>query len=268
MFFRPVEQTVYLPHGKPLNMILDNGGDPTNLIHIKYPQLLEGIKGLSEEATTGVHNLYKMLEKGELKVPAINVNDTVTKSKFDNLYGCHESLVDGIKRATDVMLAGKVTVVEGYRDVGKGSAQSLRGFGCRVIITEVGLINALQASMEGYEVSTMEEGVTKANTFIATTGCKDIITSCHFQAMKNDAIVCNIGHFDCEIDVKWIEDNCKKKMHLIGQAPYCQPHSKISENSQFCWRKKGQIKVRYPRPQWWQRNGLPWNQSHRNVSDI
>jgi len=213
-----VEQTVYFPDGKPLNMILDDGGDLTNLIHTKYPELLEGIKGLSEETTTGVHNLYKMFKKGELKVPAINVNDSVTKSKFDNLYGCRESLVDGIKRATDVMLSGKVAVVAGYGDVGKGSAQSLRGFGCRVIITEVDPINALQACCEGYEVTTMDEVVGKANIFVTTTGCKDIITGKHFEAMKNDAIVCNIGHFDCEIDVKYLEDNCEKKTNIKPQV--------------------------------------------------
>jgi len=213
-----VEQTVMFPDGQPLNMILDDGGDLTNLIHQKYPELLPGIKGLSEETTTGVHNLYKMFKKGELKVPAINVNDSVTKSKFDNLYGCRESLVDGIKRATDVMLAGKLAVVAGYGDVGKGSAQSLRGFGCRVIITEVDPINALQAACEGYEVTTMEEAVGKANIFVTTTGCKDIIKGEHFEAMKNDAIVCNIGHFDCEIDVKWLEDNCEKKTNIKPQV--------------------------------------------------
>jgi len=213
-----VEQTVFFPDGQPLNMILDDGGDLTNLIHTKYPELLPGIKGVSEETTTGVHNLYKMFKKGELKIPAINVNDSVTKSKFDNLYGCRESLVDGIKRATDVMLAGKVAVVAGYGDVGKGSAGSLRGFGCRVIITEVDPINALQAACEGYEVTTMEEAVGKANIFVTTTGCKDIITGKHFEAMKNDAIVCNIGHFDCEIDVKWIEDNCEKKTNIKPQV--------------------------------------------------
>jgi len=213
-----VEQTVMFPDGQPLNMILDDGGDLTNLIHQKYPELLPGIKGLSEETTTGVHNLYKMFKKGELKVPAINVNDSVTKSKFDNLYGCRESLVDGIKRATDVMLAGKLAVVAGYGDVGKGSAQSLRGFGCRVIITEVDPINALQAACEGDEVTTMEEAVGKANIFVTTTGCKDIIKGEHFEAMKNDAIVCNIGHFDCEIDVKWLEDNCEKKTNIKPQV--------------------------------------------------
>jgi len=213
-----VEQTVMFPDGKPLNMILDDGGDLTNLVHEKYPQLLEGIKGLSEETTTGVHNLYKMFKAGKLKVPAINVNDSVTKSKFDNLYGCRESLVDGIKRATDVMLAGKVALVAGYGDVGKGCAASLKGFGCRVIVTEIDPINALQASMEGFEVTTIEEAAPKCNIFVTTTGCKDIITGKHFEVMKNDAIVCNIGHFDCEIDVKWIEENCAKKTNIKPQV--------------------------------------------------
>merc|ERR1711920_902738 len=212
-----IEQTLLFPDGKPLNMILDDGGDLTNLVHEKYPQYLKDIKGLSEETTTGVHNLYKMFRDGKLKVPAINVNDSVTKSKFDNLYGCRESLVDGLKRATDVMLAGKVALVAGYGDVGKGSAQSLRGFGCRVIITEVDPINALQAAMEGFEVTTIEEAAPKCNIFVTTTGCKDIITGKHFEMMKNDAIVCNIGHFDCEIDVKWLEENCKVKTNIKPQ---------------------------------------------------
>ena len=213
-----IEQTLVFPDGKPLNMILDDGGDLTNLVHEKYPQYLKGIKGLSEETTTGVHNLYKMFAKGELKVPAINVNDSVTKSKFDNLYGCRESLVDGIKRATDVMLAGKVAMVAGYGDVGKGSAQSLRGFGCRVIITEIDPINALQAAMEGYEVTTVEDCVDRCNIFVTTTGCADILTGKHFMQMKDDAIVCNIGHFDCEIQVKWLEDNCKVKTNIKPQV--------------------------------------------------
>lgn len=213
-----IEQTVFFPDGKPLNMILDDGGDLTNLIHEKHPELLEGIKGLSEETTTGVHNLYKMFKSGKLKVPAINVNDSVTKSKFDNLYGCRESLVDGIKRATDVMLAGKVALVAGYGDVGKGSAQSLKGFGCRVIIAEVDPINALQAACEGYEVTTVDDAVSRCNIFVTTTGCKDILTGKHFLQMKNDAIVCNIGHFDCEIDVKWLEDNCAKKTNIKPQV--------------------------------------------------
>merc|ERR1711936_1248848 len=199
-------------------MILDDGGDLTNLVHEKFPQYIKGIKGLSEETTTGVHNLYKMAKSGALKIPAINVNDSVTKSKFDNLYGCRESLVDGIKRATDVMLAGKVAMVAGYGDVGKGSAQSLRGFGCRVMITEVDPINALQAAMEGYEVTTWEDCVSKCNIFVTTTGCKDILTGKHFIQMKNDAIVCNIGHFDCEIQVKWLEENCREKTNIKPQV--------------------------------------------------
>jgi len=213
-----IKQTVYFPDGQPLNMILDDGGDLTTLIHKEYPKLLEGIKGLSEETTTGVHNLYKMFKNGELKVPAINVNDSVTKSKFDNLYGCRESLADGIKRATDVMLSGKVAFVAGYGDVGKGSAQSLRGFGARVIIAEVDPINALQAACEGYEVTTIEDCIDRIQIFVTTTGCKDIITGKHFERMRNDAIVCNIGHFDCEIDVKWLEENCAKKTNIKPQV--------------------------------------------------
>merc|ERR1712226_423715 len=176
-----IEQTLVFPDGKPLNMILDDGGDLTNMVHEKYPQWIEGIKGLSEETTTGVHNLYKMSKQGKLKLPAINVNDSVTKSKFDNLYGCRESLVDGIKRATDVMLAGKCAVVAGYGDVGKGCAKSLQGFGCRVVVTEIDPINALQASMEGFEVNTMDDVAPKCNIFVTTTGCKDIITGKHFE---------------------------------------------------------------------------------------
>lgn len=205
-----IDQTLVFPDGQPLNLILDDGGDLTNLVHDKYSQFLPGIKGLSEETTTGVHNLYKMMERGDLKVPAINVNDSVTKSKFDNLYGIRESLVDGLKRATDIMLAGKVVVVAGYGDVGKGSVHSLKGFGARVIVTEIDPINALQAAMEGFEVLTMEEACTKANIFVTATGCSGIITKEHFKKMKNDAIVCNVGHFDCEIDVAWLNDNCKK----------------------------------------------------------
>jgi len=206
-----IEQTLVFPDGKPLNMILDDGGDLTNLVHTKYPQYLQEVKGISEETTTGVHNLYKMLQKGELKVPAINVNDSVTKSKFDNLYGCRESLVDGIKRATDVMLAGKVALVGGYGDVGKGCASSLRGFGARVLVSEIDPINALQAAMEGYEVTTVEEAVKVARIFVTATGCKDIIQGKHFSEMLDDSIVCNIGHFDCEVDIKWLNENCKSK---------------------------------------------------------
>merc|ERR1712226_546922 len=214
-----VEQTIKgFKGGKPLNMILDDGGDLTNLVHEKFPQYIKGIKGLSEETTTGVHNLYKMFAKKTLKIPAINVNDSVTKSKFDNLYGCRESLVDGIKRATDVMLAGKVAMVAGYGDVGKGSAQSLRGFGCRVIITEIDPINALQAAMEGYEVTTVEDCIDRCNIFVTTTGCADILTGKHFMQMKDDAIVCNIGHFDCEIQVAWLEENCRQKTNIKPQV--------------------------------------------------
>ena len=213
-----IEQTLIFPDGQPLNMILDDGGELTNLIHNKYPQLLQNIKGLSEETTTGVHNLNKLFKAGKLKVPAININDSVTKSKFDNLYGCRESLVDGIKRATDVMLAGKVALVAGYGDVGKGSAQSLRGFGCRVIVSEVDPINALQAAMEGFEVTTIEEAAPRCNIFVTTTGSRNIIIGKHFEMMKNDAIVCNIGHFDCEIDVKWLENNAALKTNIKPQV--------------------------------------------------
>jgi len=213
-----VEQTVFFPDGQPLNMILDDGGDLTNLVHDKYPELLAGIKGVSEETTTGVMNLYKRLKNGTLKVPAFNVNDSVTKSKFDNLYGCRESLTDGIKRATDVMIAGKTCVVAGYGDVGKGSAASLKGFGARVLITEVDPINALQASMEGYEVVTMEEAAPKAQIFVTATGCKDIIRPEHFAVMRDDAIVCNIGHFDCEINVKWLQENAVEKDNIKPQV--------------------------------------------------
>merc|ERR1712141_294344 len=213
-----IEQTLVFPDGQPLNMILDDGGDLTNLVHEKYPQYLPGIKGLSEETTTGVHNLYKMFNKGTLKVPAINVNDSVTKSKFDNLYGCRESLVDGIKRATDVMLAGKTAVVAGYGDVGKGCAFSLKGFGCRVIVTEVDPINALQATMEGFDVQTLDDVCHRANLIVTTTGCKGIVQEKHFNALPEDAIVCNIGHFDCEIDVPWIEANCAEKVTIKPQV--------------------------------------------------
>lgn len=213
-----IEQTLVFKDGQPLNMILDDGGDLTNLVHTKYPQYLKGIKGISEETTTGVHNLYKMMKEGKLAVPAINVNDSVTKSKFDNLYGCRESLIDGIKRATDVMIAGKVCCVAGYGDVGKGCAQALRGFGGRVIITEIDPINALQASMEGYEVTTMEEASKEATIFVTTTGCEQIILGEHFMNMKDDSIVCNIGHFDCEIDVDWLNKNAAEKINVQPQV--------------------------------------------------
>jgi len=213
-----IDQTIVFSDGQPLNMILDDGGDLTNLVHDKYPQYLSGIKGLSEETTTGVHNLYKMSKAGKLKLPAINVNDSVTKSKFDNLYGCRESLVDGIKRATDVMLGGKLAVVAGYGDVGKGCAMSLKGFGCRVAVTEIDPINALQASMEGFSVVTMDEIASKAHLFVTTTGCKDIITGKHFESMREDSIVCNIGHFDCEIDVAYLDKHCAEKATIKPQV--------------------------------------------------
>ncbi len=196
-----IEQTLTFADGKGPNMLLDDGGDLTALVHDKHPKLLEEIKGISEETTTGVKQLNQFLRDGKLKIPAINVNDSVTKSKFDNLYGCRESLVDGIKRGTDIMLAGKVAVVAGYGDVGKGSAASLRGFGCRVLITEIDPICALQALMEGYEVVTMEQAAPIADIFVTATGCIDIITLAHMQTMKDTAIVCNIGHFDNEIQM-------------------------------------------------------------------
>lgn len=195
------EQTLYFENGEGPNMILDDGGDLTYFVHNKMPQFLKGLKGITEETTTGVHALYKMLKEGKLKSPAINVNDSVTKSKFDNLYGCRESLADGIKRATDVMLAGKIAVVAGFGDVGKGSAQSLRGFGSRVIVTEIDPICALQAAMEGFEVATIEDYIATADIFVTATGCRDIITIEHLTKMKDGAIVCNIGHFDVEIQV-------------------------------------------------------------------
>jgi adenosylhomocysteinase len=201
-FWWCIDQTVKGPSGWTPNMILDDGGDLTGVLHEKYPEMLADIKGLSEETTTGVHRLYEMAKAGALKVPAINVNDSVTKSKFDNLYGCRESLVDGIKRATDVMLAGKVAVVAGYGDVGKGSAASLRGQGARVLVTEVDPICALQASMEGYQVVTMDDAAPLGDVFVTCTGNIDVITIDHMRAMKDRAIVSNIGHFDSEIQVE------------------------------------------------------------------
>jgi adenosylhomocysteinase len=195
--------------GKGPNMILDDGGDLTIWIHQKYPQLFSGadpIRGLSEETTTGVHRLYEMFKRGELKCPAMNVNDSVTKSKFDNLYGCRESLTDGIKRATDVMFAGKVCVVAGYGDVGKGCAQAMRGLGARVLITEIDPICALQAAMEGYQVVTMEQAAPLADILVTATGCCDVVRPEHLKVMKNEAILCNIGHFDSEIDIAWLEN--------------------------------------------------------------
>jgi len=206
-----VEQTLLMADGQPLNMILDDGGDLTNLVHEKFAFLLAGIKGISEETTTGVKNLVKMFNEGSLGVPAINVNDSVTKSKFDNLYGCRESLLDGIKRATDVMIAGKCAIVAGYGDVGKGCARALHSFGARVIVTEIDPINALQASMEGFEVNTMANSIAKAHIVVTTTGCKGILREQHFEHMRDNIIICNIGHFDCEIDVAWLKANCERE---------------------------------------------------------
>ncbi len=201
-----IKQTIMFGD-QPLNMILDDGGDLTKVIHDDYTDLVAGIKGLSEETTTGVHRLYQMMEAGTLKIPSMNVNDSVTKSKFDNLYGCRESLADGIKRATDIMVAGKVCVVAGYGDVGKGSAQALRGLGARVLITEIDPICALQAAMEGFEVVTMEDAAPVADIFVTATGCDNVITEKHFMEMKDEAILCNIGHFDSEIHVAWLDNN-------------------------------------------------------------
>lgn len=203
-----IEQTLFFGAAdRPLNMILDDGGDLTNMVFDVYPELVANIKGLSEETTTGVHRLYERMAKGTLPIPAINVNDSVTKSKFDNKYGCQESLVDAIRRATDVMMAGKIAVVGGYGDVGKGSALSLKGAGCRVIVTEIDPICALQAAMEGFEVKPMAEAVKEADIIVTASGCRDLITEKHFRSMKDKAIVCNIGHFDIEIDVAWLNQN-------------------------------------------------------------
>ncbi len=215
-----IKQTIEGPNGWKPNLILDDGGDLTKIMHDDYPELLAGVKGISEETTTGVHRLYEMAAEGSLKVPAINVNDSVTKSKFDNLYGCRESLVDAIKRATDVMIAGKVAVVAGYGDVGKGSAQSLRGLGAQVWITEIDPICALQAAMEGYPVVTMDEAAARADIFVTATGNKHVINAKHLEQMHNQAIVCNIGHFDLEIDVASLEkykwENIKPQVdHII-----------------------------------------------------
>ena len=202
-----IEQTLFFPNGEPLNMILDDGGDLTNMVFDEYPELAAGIRGLSEETTTGVHRLYERMRKGTLVMPAINVNDSVTKSKFDNKYGCKESLVDAIRRATDIMMAGKVAVVAGYGDVGKGSAASLRGAGARVIVTEIDPICALQAAMDGFEVKKMIDAVQEVDIVVTATGNKDIIGGEHFEKMKDKVIVCNIGHFDNEIDVAWLNKN-------------------------------------------------------------
>ena len=203
-----IENTLFFgSKERPLNMILDDGGDLTNIVLDKYPELIKNLKGISEETTTGVHRLYERMQKGTLPVPAINVNDSVTKSKFDNKYGCKESLVDAIRRATDIMMAGKVAVVGGYGDVGKGSAQSLRGAGCRVIVTEIDPICALQAAMDGFAVKKMSDAVKEADIIVTASGCRDLITETHFRKMKDKAIVCNIGHFDIEIDMAWLNKN-------------------------------------------------------------
>ncbi len=203
-----IEQTLFaFSEGKPLNMILDDGGDLTNMVFDKYPELTENINGLSEETTTGVHRLYERMKNGTLLLPSINVNDSVTKSKFDNKYGCQESLVDALRRATDVMLAGKVAIVAGYGDVGKGSAASLRGAGVRVIVTEIDPICALQASMDGFEVKKMVDSIPRANIIVTATGNKNVIHGDYFEKMTDKTIVCNIGHFDNEIDVAWLNDN-------------------------------------------------------------
>jgi adenosylhomocysteinase len=218
-FWWCIEQTLRGPDGWTPNMILDDGGDVTKLVHEKYPEMLKDVRGISEETTTGVHRLWEMAKAGTLLVPAINVNDSVTKSKFDNLYGCRESLVDGIRRGTDVMMSGKVAVVAGFGDVGKGSSASLRNAGCRVLVTEVDPICALQAAMEGYEVVTMEEAATRGDIFVTATGNVDVITIDHMRAMKHRAIVCNIGHFDSEIQIeslrnlKW--DNVKPQVDEV-----------------------------------------------------
>ena len=211
-----IEQTLFFGEGQqPLNMILDDGGDLTNMVLDQYPDLVAGIRGLSEETTTGVHRLYERMKNGTLPMPAINVNDSVTKSKFDNKYGCKESLVDAIRRATDVMMAGKVAVVAGYGDVGKGSAASLRGAGARVIVTEIDPICALQAAMDGFAVKKMADAVQEADIVVTATGNKDIISGVHFKAMKDKAIVCNIGHFDNEIDMAWLNDNYGHTKNVI-----------------------------------------------------
>lgn len=216
------QQLSAFPSGKPLNLILDDGGDLTALVHNKFPEMLKGCYGLSEETTTGVHHLYRMLKnvgkEHGLLVPAINVNDSVTKSKFDNLYGCRESLVDGIKRATDVMIAGKIAVVAGFGDVGKGCADALKSMGARVLVTEIDPINALQAAMAGYQVITMEDAAPQGQIFVTTTGCRDILVGKHFEAMREDAIVCNIGHFDIEIDVAWLKANAAEKVTIKPQV--------------------------------------------------
>jgi adenosylhomocysteinase len=224
-----IEQTLKWPDGSALNIILDDGGDLTNMVHDKYPELLAGIVGLSEETTTGVHRLYERMKKGTLKLPAINVNDSCTKSKFDNLYGCRESFLDAVKRATDVMIAGKVVVVAGYGDVGKGCVQAAKGLGARVLVTEIDPINALQAAMEGYQVVTMEDAAPIGDIFVTTTGNIDVITRAHMDAMKTQAIVCNIGHFDSEVQVGSLyNDKGLKKVEIKPQVDqFTWPNGKV-----------------------------------------
>ena len=214
-----IEQTLYFGENRePLNMILDDGGDLTNVVLDKYPELAKGVKGISEETTTGVLRLYDRVKNGSLIMPAINVNDSVTKSKFDNKYGCKESLVDAIRRATDIMMAGKVAVVAGYGDVGKGSAESLRGAGARVMVTEIDPICALQAAMDGFQVLTLENAIPQANIVVTSTGNCNIVTEKHFKLMKDKTIVCNIGNFDNEIDVAWLKNNSQEKYNLKPQV--------------------------------------------------
>ena len=224
-----IEQTLKWPDGSALNMILDDGGDLTNMVHDKYPELIPAIHGLSEETTTGVHRLYERVKKGTLKMPAININDSCTKSKFDNLYGCRESFIDAVKRATDVMIAGKIVVVAGYGDVGKGCVQAAKGLGARILVTEIDPINALQAAMEGYQVTTMEEAATVGDIFVTTTGNIDVITREHMNAMKHQAIVCNIGHFDSEVQVGSLyQDSTLKKVEIKPQVDqFTWPNGKV-----------------------------------------
>jgi len=224
-----IEQTLKWPDGSQLNMILDDGGDLTNMVHDKYPELIAGIHGLSEETTTGVHRLYERVKKGTLKMPAFNVNDSCTKSKFDNLYGCRESFIDAVKRATDVMVAGKVVVVAGYGDVGKGCVQAAKGLGARVVVTEIDPINALQAAMEGYQVTTMDEACQFGDIFVTTTGNVDVITRAHMDKMKTQAIVCNIGHFDSEVEVGSLyNDKGLKKVEIKPQVDqFTWPNGKV-----------------------------------------
>ena len=224
-----IEQTLKWPDGSQLNMILDDGGDLTNMVHDKFPELIAGIHGLSEETTTGVHRLYERVKKGTLKMPAININDSCTKSKFDNLYGCRESFLDAVKRATDVMIAGKIVVVAGYGDVGKGCVQAAKGLGARVLVTEIDPINALQAAMEGYQVITMDEAAKIGDIFVTTTGNVDVITREHMDAMKNQAIVCNIGHFDSEVQVGSLyNDKTLKKVEIKPQVDqFTWPSGKV-----------------------------------------